>query len=92
MTFEWDDHKAETNLADHKVSFEQAKRVFDDPLAVPFKDEAHSSADEDRYVLIGMSMVGLLFVSFTYRNNTIRLISARRASRRMQRIYTDGKK
>lgn len=87
MTFEWDDDKATTNLAVHKVSFEQAKRVFDDPMALPFEDEAHSSANEARYVMIGMCAIGLVFVSFTYRGSTIRLISARRASRRMQRLY-----
>jgi uncharacterized DUF497 family protein len=88
MEFEWDDEKAEANQAKHRITFEQGKRVFDDPRAVPFEDVEHSDI-EQRYVVIGMSPVGLLFVSFTYRNDRIRIISARRASKQMQRIYED---
>jgi uncharacterized DUF497 family protein len=80
--------KGKSDLSKHRVSFEQAKKVFDDPRAVPFEDLDHSGS-ETRYVMIGMSSIGLLFVSFTYRNNRIRIISARRASKRMQKIYED---
>jgi uncharacterized DUF497 family protein len=54
MDFEWDESKAKTNLAKHKVSFEEAKTVFVDPFYVDFYDPDHS-ADEERYVIIGES-------------------------------------
>jgi uncharacterized protein len=89
MQFEWDENKAERNLTKHRVSFERAQEVFDDPRAVPYEDLEHSTVDETRFVMIGMSSLGLLFVSFTYRENVIRLISAQRAKRWMVRIYED---
>lgn len=70
------------------MSFEQAQQVFDDPRAVPFEDLKHSE-NETRYVMIGMSSIGLLFVSFTYRDAVVRLISARRAEKWMVKIYED---
>jgi len=88
MQFEWDEDKALENAKKHRVSFEQAQQVFDDPRAVPFEDLKHSR-DEARYVMIGMSSVGLLFVSFTYRDAVVRLISARRAENWMVKIYED---
>jgi uncharacterized DUF497 family protein len=65
MRFEWDEEKALENAKKHRVSFEQAQQVFDDPRAVPFEDLEHSTTNETRYVMIGMSPLGLLFVSFT---------------------------
>lgn len=70
----------------HRVSFEQAQQVFDDPRAIPFEDLKHSQ-DETRYEMIGMSSIGLLVVSFTYREAVVRLISARRAENWMVKIY-----
>lgn len=76
MEFEWNEEKAASNLLKHKVSFEEAKTVFDDPLYVDFYDPDHSY-DEDRYIIIGKSLQGrLLLVSYTERSNAIRLISA----------------
>ena len=77
MEFDWDDEKAAINLADHKVSFDEAKTVFDDPLYIDFYDPDHSY-DEHRYLLIGESQQGrLLIVSYTERGDLTRLISAR---------------
>ena len=90
MQFEWDEDKALKNAKTHRVSFEHAQQVFDDPRAVPFEDLKHST-DETRYVMIGMSTIGLLFVSFTYRDDIVRLISARRAEKWMVKIYEDEK-
>lgn len=84
--FEWDDHKAEANLIKHGISFERAKQVFDDVRALPFADLKHSESEE-RFKMIGLSSAGLLFVSFTYRNQRVRIISARRSDKRMQRMY-----
>ena len=52
MEFEWDESKAASNLKKHGVSFEEAKTVFDNPLAVIFDDESHS-VDEQREIIIG---------------------------------------
>ena len=89
MHFEWDEDKALENVKKHRVSFEQAQQVFDDPRAVPFEDLEHSTLHEVRHVMIGMSSLGLLFVSFTYRDEVVRLISARRAEKWMVKVYED---
>ncbi len=86
IEFEWDDDKDEANRRKHGVSFEKAKQVFDDPRAIPFADTEHSQYEE-RFQMIGLSQIGLLFVVFTYRNLRVRIISARRATARMQRMY-----
>jgi uncharacterized protein len=87
MKFEWDDAKAQQNVKKHRVSFEQAREVFDDPRAVPFEDLEHSTDQETRYVMIGVSSIGLLFVSFTFGDDVIRLISARRVEKWMVELY-----
>jgi len=89
MTFEWDEDKALENVRKHSVSFEQAQQVFNDSRAVPFEDLEHSTLHELRYLMIGMSSIGLLFVSFTYRDEVVRLISARRAEHWMVKVYED---
>jgi uncharacterized protein len=87
MEFEWDESKATANLKKHSISFEEAKTVFDNALAVIFDDEAHSF-DERREIIIGHSRNNrLLIVSFTERSNAIRLISARLATRREREDY-----
>ena len=89
-TFEWDLQKAAANLKAHKVSFEEAVTVFQDPLAVVFADPDHSE-DELRGILVGHSANGpLLLVSFTDREGRIRIISARRATRRERREYEES--
>jgi len=87
MHFEWDPEKARPNLAKHGVSFEEAMRAFLDPLSVTILDPDNSES-EDRFVLIGQSLSGrLLVVVHTDRGDAIRLISARRATRRERRTY-----
>jgi hypothetical protein len=80
MEFEWDETKATVNLKKHGVSFEEAKTVFDNPLALIFEDEAHSIG-EQREIIIGHSRPNrLILVCFTERSNAIRIISARLAT------------
>lgn len=89
MEFEWDESKAAANLKKHGVSFEEAKTVFDDPLALIFDDKAHS-IDEQReiIIIIGHSRKNqLLLTCFTERSNAIRIISARPATRREREDY-----
>ena len=82
LRFEWDAAKAAANLTKHHVSFDEATTVFRNALARIFADEEHS-VDEVREIIVGHSIVGrLLLISFTERtHHTIRLISARQATR-----------
>jgi uncharacterized DUF497 family protein len=82
MEFEWDPDKAARNLARHGVSFHEAATVFGDSLAITYFDPDHSE-EEDRFLTFGHSSSGqLLVVSHTDRGDHIRVISARRATRR----------
>ena len=82
MRFEWDANKAIANKTKHEVTFEEAETVFADPLAALFPDLLHSN-DEERSLIVGHSAQGrLLFVSYVEREEDIRLISARVATRR----------
>ncbi len=90
MEFEWHPEKAAYNLAKHGVSFPEAATVFGDPLAITYFDPDHSD-DEDRFLTFGESRGGrLLVVSHTDREDRIRIISARPATRRERTIYEEG--
>ena len=86
MAYEWDDAKAAANLAKHGVSFVYATRVFDDPYRIE-RENSPEDYEEPRYQALGMVEGRILFVAFTYRSNNIRIISARRATRRERRQY-----
>ncbi len=88
--FEWNRPKATTNLQKHRVSFDEARTVFNDALARIFDDPAHSTT-ERREIIIGRSLAGrLLIVSFTERGKAIRIISARLATRRERLDYEEN--
>ena len=90
MEFEWDENKAKANLSKHRVSFNEAKTVFDDLLYIDFDDPDYAD-DEDRYIIIGGSQQRrLLIVSYTERENKIRLISARKVTKREREDYEEG--
>ena len=81
MRFEWDEGKAAANLAKHGVSFEEAATVFGDQLSDTFDDPDHS-AEERRFVIIGMSEKGkMLIVAHFDEGEVVRLISAREPTR-----------
>ena len=87
--FEWDSEKAESNARKHGVTFDEASTVFGDPLSLLMHDPDHS-AEEQRYLLLGMSnRRRLLVVAFAERPPRTRLISARRASRPERRSYEE---
>jgi hypothetical protein len=89
MRFQWDPQKAATNRAKHGITFEEALTVFGDPFGRITDDPRHSE-DEDRYVLIGHSeRHRLLVVMFTERGRSIRLVSARKATRRERKEYEE---
>jgi uncharacterized protein len=92
ITFEWDETKAVANLKKHKVSFEEAKSIFFDDFGVQFFDDDHSS-DEERFLMLGMSVSAkLLIVCHCERDQSavIRIISARKATKRESAFYRGG--
>ncbi len=91
MEFEWDEKKNLENIKNHdSISFAIAVKAFDDDLAIPFEDPEHSNENETRYGLIGMCELGLIFISFTFRGANYRIISARKASKKMEKMYADN--
>jgi uncharacterized protein len=87
MEFEWDPNKAATNFTKHGVTFSEAVTVFGDPLEITIPDTDHST-EEYRFLSIGRSESGrLLVVSYTERNNHIRMVTARQATPRETRLY-----
>ena len=90
LEFSWNPSKAAANLEKHGVRFEDASTAFADPLSITVPDPAHSD-DEQRYVMVGRSIEGkLLVVVHSERKDSIRIISAREASRRERREYEQG--
>ena len=90
MRFIWDDEKSRRNLAKHKVSFETAKLVFDDPRAVSRLDRIENG--EERWQTLGLAGgIVILLVAHTYREEdgeeVIRIISARKATPRERTFY-----
>ena len=89
MRFEWDDKKKAQNLKKHKISFEEAATVWTDPLAFIAPDPEHS-IEEEREWIIGESFKNrVLVVVYTMREETIRLISARPATKREIEQYAE---
>jgi uncharacterized DUF497 family protein len=90
VEFDWAEAKAASNLTKHEVGFEEATTGFDNPLAVIFDDEKHST-DERREIIIGHSQRNrLLLVSFTERAHAVRLVSARLATRKERKAYEEN--
>ena len=90
MKFQWDPAKARSNLQKHQVDFEEASTIFDDPQFITFLDEEHS-ADEERYITIGLSNKSrLLMVAHTERDDTIRIISARKVTKNEEKFYQEA--
>ncbi|MBI1369959.1 MAG: BrnT family toxin [Planctomycetes bacterium] len=89
MRFEWDAGKARSNAAKHGITFDEAATVFTDPTGLLMPDPEHSSEAEDRAVLLGYSdrLRLLVVVHVEFSNETIRIISARRATNRESEQY-----
>jgi uncharacterized protein len=84
MKFEWDPAKARANIARHGISFEEAQAVFADLQALELLDD---STEEERWRLLGRAGSEILMVIYTERCNRVRIISARKASKREQKVY-----
>ncbi len=91
-SFEWDDNKDKLNQKKHGITFEEASSVFYDENAIMFDDPEHSE-DEERFVLLGMSeAANVCMVCHCYRksDSVIRIISARKATRKEEDRYVKG--
>jgi hypothetical protein len=86
MEFEWDPAKAKSNIARHGVSFDEAQAVFADLQAIELLDQ---SPDEERWRLLGRAGPNILMVVYAERGNRVRIISARKASKREQKAYLE---
>lgn len=89
MIFEWDEKKNQANRKKNGIWFEEAKSVFEDSVAIVFKDDAHSE-EEERFLIIGNNAFGSnLLVVHCFRKNaeTIRIISARKTTKREKMFY-----
>ena len=95
MRFEWDEKKNELNKNKHRVSFEEARTVFDDDNAIYDFDKENSTADEQRFIIIGIAerLENPLTVCHCYRGKNeeiIRIISARNATKVEAKLYEEG--
>ena len=94
IIFEWDAKKARINVDKHKVSFDEARTVFHDPLLLTFPDEFHSETEE-RFISIGLSdRERILLVVHTEQDEKddqiiIRIISCRKATKSEQKTYEE---
>jgi|TergutMp193P3_1026864.scaffolds.fasta_scaffold77818_2 uncharacterized DUF497 family protein len=89
LKFEWDREKDAVNQMKHGISFGEAKMVFFDPKRVEIYDWVHSYT-EDRWKVFGLGGWAVLMVSFTEKNGSIRIISARKATKIEEEEYFNG--
>ena len=91
INFSWDSAKARLNEIKHKITFEEAKTVFDDENARLIYDPDHSE-NEDRFIILGLSCkLKILTVVHCYKEseNSIRIISARKSTKKEQKQYRE---
>jgi len=86
MNFEWDEAKGQQNLEKHGVTFDYAMRAWLDPYFKEWQD-TRKDYNEDRFIRLALIENYLYHVSFTYRDDVIRIISARRANKKERKEY-----
>lgn len=89
MEFEWDNKKAFVNEQKHGIDFKTASRVFLDPNRLEDYDPEHGCGNEDRWITIGLVELRFLMVVYTERRESIRIISARKATKNEQKAYRE---
>ena len=90
MRFEWNSSKAQFNFSKHGISFEEATTIFGDPLSITSPDPDHSQ-EEGRWITIGVSTnLKTIVVVHTDQLETVRIISARLATKREKGCYEHG--
>jgi uncharacterized DUF497 family protein len=86
--FEWDIKKAKANWRKHKIDFADAGTIFEDEIAITIAD---GNLDEERFITIGRDALGrVLVVAYTWRDENIRLISARKATAQEREEYEES--
>lgn len=87
--FEWDKEKNESNIKKHGFGFDEITEIFNDPYLLTRQDDTHSQ-NEQRFYSIGcLNGILVIVVYYTERNNRIRIISARKAEKKLQEVYYD---
>lgn len=92
LIFEWDENKAKANLKNHKISFGEAKTIFNDPFLITFPDELHSQTEE-RFISIGVSNINRILlvvhteIETSENEITIRIISCRKPTATERKFY-----
>ena len=85
MDYEWDPNKAQANLDKHGVDFADAVTALEDDAAITIED---NDPDEERFITIGLDALGrILVVVYTWRDDSLRLISARKATPHERKQY-----
>lgn len=88
MNFEWDTNKAELNIKNHGVSFDEAKNIFFDDFALDVLDDSHSDFTKQRFLILGLTAKSVLLVVYTVREEeSYRIISARKATKSEEASY-----
>lgn len=89
MEIRWDPQKAEANFRKHKIRFSDAESVLFDPMALTIEDQTIDQ--EQRLLSVGSDALGrILVIVYTYHGETIRLISARKATPKERKVYEKG--
>jgi hypothetical protein len=90
VVFKWDQQRAATNLEKHRIDFHEAATVLQDALSTTFPDPDNSKPGDQRFLSIGMSdRQRILVIAHSEEGETVRIISARRATRRERRFYEE---
>ena len=92
VSFEWDDEKEKINQKKHGIDFSTAKNVFFDENRLERFDYLHSNSDEERYITIGSvgDITVIIALIYTQRRESIRIISARNATKKEKEAYYNG--
>ena len=92
LAFDWDQWNVQKNEIKHGISALEAESAFYDRAMVVFQDFRHSGPSEQRWIAYGTSAYHhVLMIAFTVRNENVRIISARKASRKERRVYEENK-
>ena len=94
MKFTWKENKKQKVKVEHKIEFDKIKDVFDDPFAVEYIDETHSTDEEVRFAIIGFTVeYGLIFLIFTEPSETeLHFITSRKAENWMVKVYEQNRR
>ncbi len=89
MEFEWDENKNNTNTTKHKISFDEASKVFFDNESI-IKEDIKNEYGEKRFNIIGAIIKGIIYVVYTFRGSLVRIISARKANQKERNEYYEN--